>query len=144
VLISGVALRFSHNADQRDERRLQVETAEQRARQSARPTATYIGRASSTDSGRAYRFGVTNIGSATTLDLKAFLIDMQGEVVSGDVDETPYLGFGGVLDSGERTEFELAVEDDATGRNPLLLRFTWVDPSGDRQSHTSNEKVPTR
>jgi hypothetical protein len=140
VLISGVALVFSRRSDRRDQRRLEIEIAEERARESARPTARYIDRASSAGSGRAYRFAVTNIGKADTLDLKAFLIDAEGNVVSG---ETDYLAFGGHLKSGERTDFELAVADDATERNPLFLRFTWIDPSGDRRSHTSNEKVPT-
>jgi len=141
ALISGVAIVFSRRADRRDQRRLEIEIAEERARESARPTARYIGRASSTDSGRAYRFAVTNVGSAPTLDLKASLIDAEGNVVSGD--ETSYLADGGLLKRDGRTEFELAVVDDAKGRNPLFLRFTWLDPNRDHRSHTSNEKVPT-
>jgi hypothetical protein len=87
--------------------------------------------------GRAYRFGVTNIGKAPMMDMLPELIDADGEVRS----EPLPLKWLDVLQPGKRTEFVLKLTEPAD-RNPLRLRYTWTDFGGFRQ-HVSNVTVPS-
>jgi hypothetical protein len=155
VIVAGGALMFTIRADkraraqeqraiaqeERDQRRALREAAEARTRREARPSAAYLGRLGS-GSSRAYRFRVTNIGreSAAT-DLKAWLIDSEGSLVSEDLG---YLAAGsGLLQVGESTEFAIPVHDESRDRNPLFLKFTWIDNrDGERAERVSGVEVP--
>jgi hypothetical protein len=139
VVIAGGALFFTSQADRRDRHRAEREEADARARQRANPSTGYLGRAEAVGGRRAYRFRVFNRGQAAARDLKASLIDREGNAVSHDL---PYLNEGtGFLDSSQLTDFEIAVREEALDRNPLFLHFVWTDDRG-VQEHTSDVKVP--
>jgi hypothetical protein len=155
VLVAAGALVFTVLADKRaraqerravaqegrDQLRALREEAEARALSEARPSAAYLGRVDSPGR-RAYRFRVTNIGrESTATDLKAWLIDTEGNVVSEDLG---YLAEGsGLLPVRESSEFAIPVEADARDRNPLFLKFTWTDNrAGGRAERVSRVEIP--
>jgi hypothetical protein len=142
ALIAAAALVFTRQADKREAWRFQKEKADASAERAARPSAGYLGRQSGHP--RAYRFRVANIGKADARDLKAFLIDTEGNIASEASEQ--YLAEGtGLLGPRERTEVELVVSETAVERNPLFLRFEWTDDLslGIRQ-RTSEVQVPTQ
>ena len=98
-----------------------------------RPTTDLLG--SEPGPGRTFRFRVTNIGQSAMWDLKPFLVDKSGTVVS----EYPgsYLN---ALQSRERDEFIMTVTAPVD-RNPLLLRYEWQDDYGN-QEHISGVQIP--
>ena len=120
----------SQAQDERDKRRMQREEADSLARQQAYPRAEYVGAA--TLPGRAYRFRITNTGRDAASDLDAWLIDEKGRPASEFSQENTRIG---VLQRDQSGEVEVAVTDEALGRNPLFLRLTWLDRSG------ANERV---
>lgn len=44
---------------------------------------------------------------------------------------------------GESTEFAIPVQDESRDRNPLFLKFTWIDNrDGERAERVSGVEVP--
>ena len=122
---------------QREQRELELAEAEAGASRRARPTTTYLGASGGV---RVYRYRVTNIGKGTATDLKAFLIDGKGDIVSDE--DPPYVEGGGLLMAENSAEFEIAVRGDAVNRNPLFIRFTWTSEDSQREDHVSRVEVP--
>jgi hypothetical protein len=118
----------------RDERQ-KLREEDQAAKQGRPSTAPEVLRVS--DARRAYQFRVTNVGSQTLLDLEPFLVDDDGQVCSEPL-ASFYLD---PLNPKDSLNFELAVRDDATDRNPLRLRYKYL--SWDTHlEHTSGVAVP--
>jgi hypothetical protein len=108
-------------------------TIRRSALERANPTAEYV----SSAAGREYRYRVKNVGKYYASDLRPWLKDHRGNVVSH---EGQRIGPDGkavaqpegvplflALQPNESDEFLIAVRDDAIDRNPLDLHFTWVD-----------------
>jgi predicted nucleic acid-binding Zn-ribbon protein len=120
-------------ADERDQARARREEVAARTTRMGRPTTDLLG--SEPGPGRAVRFRVTNIGQAAMRDLKPFLVDNSGTVVS----ESPgrYLN---ALQSREHDDFIMTVTAPVD-RNPLFLRYEWQDDYGN-QEHVSGVQIP--
>ena len=86
-------------ADQRDQARARREEIAAQTTRMGRPTTDLLG--SEPGPGRSYRFRVTNIGQAAMWDLKPFLVDNSGMIVSESLPGM-YLK---ALQSRERDEF---------------------------------------
>jgi multidrug efflux pump subunit AcrA (membrane-fusion protein) len=120
-------------ADLRDQARARREEIAAQTTRIGRPTTELLG--SEPGPGRAYRFRVTNIGHAAMRDLKPFLVDSSGAVVS------PLPGmYLKVLQSREQEEFIMTVTT-AVDRDPLFLRYEWGDDYGN-QEHVSDVVIP--
>jgi hypothetical protein len=120
-------------ADERDQARAHREEIAARTTRMGRPTTDLLG--SESGPGRALRFRVTNIGQSAMRDLKPFLVDNSGTVVS----ESPgrYLN---ALQSREHDDFIMTVTAPVD-RNPLFLRYEWQDDYGN-QEHVSGVQIP--
>ena len=101
-----------------------------------RPTTDLLGSGPGPGPGRAVRFRVTNIGQSAMWDLKPFLVDNSGTVVSESLPGM-YLN---ALQSRERDEFIMTVTAPVD-RNPLFLCYEWQDDYGN-QEHVSGVQIP--
>ena len=101
VVIAGGALWYARLNDEREQRRVEREDADAHASEEARPSAGYLGRGTSGDHRRAYRFRVTNIGRADARDLEASLIDLEGNVVSPHNGPNYLVDGTGLLETGK-------------------------------------------
>jgi multidrug efflux pump subunit AcrA (membrane-fusion protein) len=121
-------------ADERDQARARREEIAAQTTRMGRPTTDLLG--SEPEPGRAFRFRVTNIGQSAMWDLKPFLVDSSGTVVSESLPGV-YLK---ALQSRERDEFVMTVTAPFD-RNPLFLRYEWQDNYGN-QEHVSGVQIP--
>jgi len=121
-------------ADERDQSRARREEIAAQTTRMGRPTTDLLG--SEPGPGRACQFRVTNIGQSAMWDLKPFLVDNSGTVVSESLPGM-YLK---ALQSHERDEFVLTVTAPVD-RNPLFLRYEWQDNYGN-QEHVSGVQIP--
>ena len=89
---------------------------------------------------RAYRFRITNIGGAHASDVDAWLVDLQGEVVSEESLEHSRIAGLLPLQSGE---VAVVVKDDDRRRNPLHLKVTWFS-RGETDGYHSKAPIPIK
>lgn len=113
----------AERAERREDARAHREDLEFRTSQLGQPTTDPVTKEPGTN--RTYRFKVTNIGKAAMSDLLPILVDSSGTKCSEDL---PNFYLGALL-PGEQLEFVLKVAESCV-KNPLYLRYTWVDPSG--------------
>src|SRR5690348_16864212 len=105
ILVSGFDLYFTWRTNQR-------EAQEWKFRKEARPSAEYIGRATSNEH-RAYRYRVRNVGGGGASDLYAELTNNRGEIVSEIPPDYPEgLMAAGVFQPDDVREFEISVREE--------------------------------
>jgi hypothetical protein len=114
--------------------RAEREIAAELSTRMAKPSTDYLGRKAAPE--RTFQFRVTNTGKDHLYDLKPFLVNTKGQVIS---EPLPLVYLPG-LKPDERAEFWMSTKMPADG-NRIYLKYEWGDGSG-LHEHLSKVEIP--